>query len=94
MVVEDLVSSLTDQRVYREVTLALRTGLRDARAEFSFLRVRGLRSLLKFLRAVSESDSTIHMFAQSQTVPELQGPIRFLDTLLFIEKCNIRLVSA
>ncbi|RZC73812.1 hypothetical protein C5167_049295 [Papaver somniferum] len=41
-VVEELVSSLNKQRMYREVTLALKTGLRDASAEFSFLRVRGL----------------------------------------------------
>lgn len=71
--VGELVSSLMEQRVYREVTLALRSGLRDARAEFSFLRVRGLKSLLKFLRSVAESDSTIHLFSQTQSVPELQG---------------------
>ncbi|KAK9144051.1 hypothetical protein Syun_013451 [Stephania yunnanensis] len=45
--VDDLISSLNKQRLYREVTLALRTGLRDAAAHFSFLRVRGLRNLLK-----------------------------------------------
>lgn len=71
--VGELVNSLNQQRVYREVTLALRTGLRDARAEFSFLRVRGLRSILKFLRNVAESDATIDLFNQSQSIPELQG---------------------
>ncbi|KAL9432770.1 hypothetical protein AB3S75_027733 [Citrus x aurantiifolia] len=70
--VGELANSLKKQRVQREITLALRTGLRDARAEFSFLRVRGLRSLLKILRSVAESDSTIHFFCQSQSVPELQ----------------------
>lgn len=71
--VGELVSSLMEQRVYREVTLALRSGLRDARAEFSFLRVRGLKRLLKFLRSVAESDSTINLFSETQSVPELQG---------------------
>lgn len=71
--VQELVNSLNRQRVYREVTLALKTGLRDARAEFSFLRVRGLRSLLKFLRSVAQSDSTIQLFCQTQSLPELQG---------------------
>ncbi|KAB1205119.1 hypothetical protein CJ030_MR7G016763 [Morella rubra] len=70
--VQELVKSLTRQRLYREVTLALKTGLRDARAEFSFLRVRGLRSLLKFLRSVAESDSTIQLFCQTQSLLELQ----------------------
>ncbi|XP_059453273.1 uncharacterized protein LOC132183830 isoform X2 [Corylus avellana] len=70
--VQELVNSLNRQRVYREVTLALKTGLRDARAEFSFLRVRGLRSLLKFLRSVAESDSTIQLFCQTQSLSELQ----------------------
>lgn len=71
--VGELVNSLQQQRVYREVTLALRTGLRDARAEFSFLRVRALRSILKFLRSVAESDSTIELFNQTQSIPQLQG---------------------
>lgn len=71
--VEELVNSLNKQRLYREVTLALRTSLRDASAEFSFLRVRGLRSLLNFLRSVVQSDSTINLFCQTQSIPELQG---------------------
>lgn len=71
--VGELVNSLNQQRVYREVTLALRTGLRDACAEFSFLRVRGLHSILKFLRNVAESDATIDLFNETQSIPELQG---------------------
>lgn len=74
----ELVNSLTEQRVHREVTLALRSGLRDARAEFSFLRVRGVRTLLKFLRSVAESDSTINLFSQTQSIPDLQG-FSFID---------------
>ncbi|KAL5538676.1 hypothetical protein UlMin_024300 [Ulmus minor] len=88
--VGELVSSLTEQRVYREVTLALRTGLRDARAEFSFLRVRGLRRLLKFLRSVAESDSTINLFSQTQSIPELQVvPVLFQHSLKDSEDENV-----
>ncbi|EXC21406.1 hypothetical protein L484_011848 [Morus notabilis] len=80
--VGELVNSLTEQRVYREVTLALRSGLRDARAEFSFLRVRGVRTLLKFLRSVAESDSTINLFSQTQSIPDLQVvPVLFQHSL-------------
>ncbi|KAM2200778.1 hypothetical protein ACFX1R_000686 [Malus domestica] len=43
--VGDLVNSLTQQRVYHEVMLALRSGLGDVRAEFSFLRTQSLPEL-------------------------------------------------
>ncbi|KAM6555515.1 hypothetical protein CsatB_002534 [Cannabis sativa] len=80
--VKDLVNVLTQQRVYREVTLALRSGLRDARAEFSFLRVRGLTRLLKFLRSVAQSDLTINLFSQTQSISELQVvPVLFQHSL-------------
>lgn len=80
--VGELVSELNKQRLYREITLALRTGLRDACAEFSFLRVRGLRCILKFLQSVAESDSTINLFCHSQSLPELQVvPVLFRNSL-------------
>ncbi|KAF5800539.1 putative Cell division protein Cdc14 [Helianthus annuus] len=80
--VTDLVTSLDDQRLYREVTLALRTGLRDARSDFSFLRLRGLRSILKFLRSVAASDSTINLFSHTQSIPDLQVvPVLFQHSL-------------
>ncbi|KAL2329258.1 hypothetical protein Fmac_022685 [Flemingia macrophylla] len=80
--VSEVVTSLQQQRVYREVTLALRTGLRDASAEFSFLRVRALRSILKFLRSVAESDSTIQLFCQTQSISQLQVvPVLFQHSL-------------
>ncbi|TYJ22282.1 hypothetical protein E1A91_A08G114800v1 [Gossypium mustelinum] len=60
--VEELVNSLNKQRIYREVTLALRNGLRDVRAEFSFFRVRGFRSLTP----------PITLFSQTQSIPDLQ----------------------
>ncbi|XP_038970690.1 uncharacterized protein LOC103695511 [Phoenix dactylifera] len=80
--VGELVASLNRRRMYREVTLALRSGLRDAMADFSFLRTRGLRNLLKFLRSVGDSDASIRLFRHSQTFPELQViPILFQNTL-------------
>ncbi|XP_072993035.1 uncharacterized protein [Typha latifolia] len=80
--VGDLVSSLNRRRLYREVTLALRSGLRDANADFSFLRTRGLRNLLKFLRSIAGSDESIRLFRHSQTIPELQViPVLFQNTL-------------
>lgn len=81
-VVAELISSLERQRLYREVTLALRTGLSDARAEFSFLRIRGLRVILKFLTSVAESDTTINLFCHSQSIPDLQVvPVLFRHSL-------------
>ncbi|KAK2992769.1 hypothetical protein RJ640_023282 [Escallonia rubra] len=78
----ELVDSLEKQRLHREVTLALRTGLGEARAEFSFLRIRGLRSILKFLKSVSYSDTTINLFCLSQSVPDLQVvPVLFQHSL-------------
>lgn len=71
--VAELMTSLKRERLHREVTLALRTGLRDARANFSFLRIRGLRTILSFLRSVADSDSAIRLFRQTQSIPDLQG---------------------
>ncbi|KAI5648416.1 hypothetical protein M9H77_34421 [Catharanthus roseus] len=84
--VAELVNSLDKQRVYREVTLALRTGLSHAQAEFSFIRVRGLRSILKFLRHVAESDPTINMFSHTQSISDLQVvPVLFQNSLRDME---------
>ncbi|XP_074565372.1 uncharacterized protein LOC141821893 [Curcuma longa] len=80
--VGELVSALNRRRVYRDVTLALRSGLRDAAADFSFLRTRGLRSLLKFLGSISSSDESIRLFCHSQTIPELRVvPVLFQNSL-------------
>ncbi|KAK4734741.1 hypothetical protein R3W88_009002 [Solanum pinnatisectum] len=88
--VAELISSLERQRLYREVTLALRTGLSDACAEFSFLRIRGLRVILKFLRSVSESDTTINLFCHSQYIPDLQVvPVLFRHSLRDTEDQNV-----
>lgn len=70
--VVDLVKSLNKQRLYREITLALRTTIRDATAEYSFLRVKGLGKLLKFLGSVVESENMIELFRETQTFTEFQ----------------------
>ncbi|KAL2921757.1 Cell division control protein 14 [Bienertia sinuspersici] len=88
--VESLVASLKQSKMYREVTLALRSGLRDAQAEFSFLRVRGLRCLLKFLRSVADSDDTIRLFCLTQSLTDLQViPVLFQHTLKDTEEESV-----
>uniref|UniRef100_A0A0D9WLB9 Uncharacterized protein n=1 Tax=Leersia perrieri TaxID=77586 RepID=A0A0D9WLB9_9ORYZ len=82
----DLAEALARRRLYREVTLALRTGLRDAKADFSFLRARGLRGLLGFLRSTAASaagdDSQLLLFRHSQSIPDLQViPVLFQNSL-------------
>ncbi|OIW08795.1 hypothetical protein TanjilG_16376 [Lupinus angustifolius] len=80
--VTELVNSLHHQRLYREIILSLQTGLRDARAEFSFLRLRSLRSILNFLRSLSHSHSTIHIFNITQSIPHFQVvPVLFQHSL-------------
>jgi hypothetical protein len=71
----ELAEALGRRRLYREVTLALQTGLRDAKADFSFLRARGLRSLLGFLRSTASAtdDAPLLLFRHSQSIPDLQG---------------------
>ncbi|XP_078442236.1 binding protein [Wolffia australiana] len=78
----ELVVAHGRRKMYREVTLSLRSGLRDATAEFSFLRVRGLRKLLKLLHSVASDESLIPLFCHSQSIPELQVvPVLFQNTL-------------
>ncbi|XP_037461704.1 uncharacterized protein LOC119332643 [Triticum dicoccoides] len=80
----ELAEALARRRLYREVTLALRAGLRDAAADFSFLRARGLRSLLGFLRstAAAPDDSQLLLFRHSQSIPDLQViPVLFQNSL-------------
>ncbi|PKA46530.1 hypothetical protein AXF42_Ash012663 [Apostasia shenzhenica] len=80
--VGELVSTLDRRRMHREVTLALRSGIRDATADFSFLRLRGLRNLLKSLRSIANSDDAIRLFRYSQSLPELQlVPVLFNNSL-------------
>ncbi|KAK3131491.1 hypothetical protein QOZ80_6AG0507140 [Eleusine coracana subsp. coracana] len=80
----ELAEALARRRLYREVTLALQTGLRDAKADFSFLRARGLRSLLGFLRSTASAtdDATLLLFRHSQSIPDLQViPVLFQNSL-------------
>lgn len=59
------------RRMYRDLALSLRCGLRDAAAGFSFLRLRGLRALLRALRSAADADAPI--FRDSQAIRDLQG---------------------
>ncbi|PAN26045.1 hypothetical protein PAHAL_4G343000 [Panicum hallii] len=80
----ELADALARRRLYREVTLALRSGLRDAKADFSFLRERGLRSLLGFLRSTASAadDARLLLFRHSQSIPDLQVvPVLFQNSL-------------
>lgn len=78
----ELVNSLTHRRLYREVTLALHSGIQDAQADFSFLRVKGLKALLKALSSFSLSETLIHLFQDSQADKTLQVvPVLFERSL-------------
>lgn len=61
------------RRMYRDLALSLRCGLRDAAAGFSFLRLRGLRALLRALRSTSDADADAGLFRDSQSIRDLQG---------------------
>lgn len=63
------------RRMYRDLALSLRCGLRDAAAGFSFLRLRGLRALLRALRSTSDADADADagLFRDSQSIRDLQG---------------------
>jgi hypothetical protein len=88
----ELVRALTDQRLYRDVLLCLRKGLRDARSEFSFMRVRGLNALAKFIASAVNSEKAIELFRDSQSCQDLQGVCGVGVTLLCFLKsllCDI-----
>ncbi|KAL8488755.1 hypothetical protein ACS0TY_024884 [Phlomoides rotata] len=84
----DLVRSLDKQRLYGEVTLALRTGLREARAEFSFLRTRGLHSILKSSDPLPNRMSRLISFTTRNQFPNYKGSL-LLPHLVF---CLVRLL--
>ncbi|KAG0585913.1 hypothetical protein KC19_2G049000 [Ceratodon purpureus] len=80
--VTELVVALSDQRVYREVVWSLKRGLRDARSEFSFVRVRGLNALAKFMSSAVSDEKVIELFRDCQSYRELQVvPVLFDYTL-------------
>jgi hypothetical protein len=59
--------------MYRDLAQSLRCGLRDASAGFSFLRLRGLRALLRALRSAAAADADARLFRHSQALRDLQG---------------------
>ncbi|KAG2539858.1 hypothetical protein PVAP13_9NG500700 [Panicum virgatum] len=67
------------RRMYRDLALSLRCGLRDAAAGLSFLRLRGLRALLRALRS---ADADLGLFRDSQAIRDLQVvPVLFEHSL-------------
>ncbi|CAN6300392.1 unnamed protein product [Urochloa humidicola] len=69
------------RRMYRDLALSLRCGLRDAAAGFSFLRLRGLRALLRALRSAADADD-LGIFRDSQAIRDLQViPVLFEHSL-------------
>ncbi|CAN6284195.1 unnamed protein product [Urochloa humidicola] len=69
------------RRMYRDLALSLRCGLRDAAAGFSFLRLRGLRALLRSLRSAADADD-LGLFRDSQAIRDLQViPVLFEHSL-------------
>ncbi|KAJ1296556.1 hypothetical protein BS78_01G310200 [Paspalum vaginatum] len=71
------------RRMYRDLALALRCGLRDAAAGFSFLRLRGLRALLRALsNSAADADVGAGLFRDSQAIRDLQVvPVLFEHSL-------------
>lgn len=61
------------RRMYRDLAVSLRCGLRDAAAGFSFLRLRGLRAILRALRSAAD-DADAGLFRDSQSIRDLKGP--------------------
>ncbi|KAL6905205.1 hypothetical protein ACP4OV_002806 [Aristida adscensionis] len=69
------------RRMYRDLALALRCGLRDAAAGFSFLRLRGLRALLRALSSAADAAGA-GLFRDSQSLRDLQVvPVLFEHSL-------------
>uniref|UniRef100_A0A0E0IV54 Uncharacterized protein n=1 Tax=Oryza nivara TaxID=4536 RepID=A0A0E0IV54_ORYNI len=70
------------RRMYRDLAQSLRCGLRDASAGFSFLRLRGLRALLRALRSAAAADADARLFRHSQALRDLQVvPVLFEHSL-------------
>lgn len=75
--IKSLVKSLSSQRISRELGYQLRNGLRDASAEFSYLRKQGIKHLSSLLEKVIQSEELTAMFCESQLYPELQSSSYF-----------------
>lgn len=67
-----LVAALGLRRQSREVGLQLRAALRDASAEFAYVRLMGLQRLLRVLKFASLSLEAASILRESQLYPELQ----------------------
>lgn len=74
--VGELVLHLANQRLYREVSFTLKQAMRDAKAEFPFIRTKGLKALIRFLNFAAKSEKVTQLFNESQNYRELQGSVR------------------
>jgi hypothetical protein len=75
---DDVIASLDEQRQVRELALQLRLGLQDARAEFSYLRVKGLKTLTATVNACVFSPEWMRRFRDTQRDTNLQSETTFL----------------
>lgn len=75
---DDVIASLDEQRQVRELALQLRLGLQDARAEFSYLRVKGLKTLTATVNACVSSPEWMRRFRDTQQDTNLQSETFFL----------------
>ncbi|GAQ86194.1 impaired sucrose induction 1 [Klebsormidium nitens] len=69
---DDIIASLDEQRQARELALQLRLGIQDAQAEFSYLRLKGLRALAATVAACLADSKWTRRFREAQLSPELQ----------------------
>ena len=73
---KSLVTALSQQRNSRELSLQLRVGLRDAGAEFSYVRMGGIRRLASTVETAAGSEDWAAFFHESQLYPQLQSKTR------------------
>lgn len=72
---DDIIASLDEQRQARELALQLRLGIQDAQAEFSYLRVKGLRALAATVAACVADAKWTRRFRGAQLNPDLQSEL-------------------
>ncbi|CAD6211683.1 unnamed protein product [Miscanthus lutarioriparius] len=82
------------RRMYRDLALSLRCGLRDAAAGFSFLRLRGLRALLRALRSVADAGADAGPFRDSQSIRDLQGKVPTSSLIPVLFEHSLRKAAA
>ena len=72
---DDVIANLDEQRQARELALQLRLGIEDARAQFAYLRVKGLRTLGATVSACVADPEWTRRFKQAQLSTDLQSKL-------------------